>query len=82
MGQTTNLLHKITPPHYYSIVVLWLRIYRISNEFFDYFSLKKSQSNKLKLKTTIGKLFSGKANLSYGSSLIIQMPMRYPTGFV
>ena len=34
------------------------------------------------IKTTIGKLSSGKAHLSYGSSHIIQMPMRYPTGFV
>jgi hypothetical protein len=34
------------------------------------------------IKITIGKLFSGKANLSYGSSHIIQMPVRYPTGFV
>jgi hypothetical protein len=56
--------------------VLWLRIYRISNEFYDYFSLKKSQSNKLKLKTTIGKLSSGKVNLSYGLSFTRQMPMR------
>ena len=31
---------------------------------------------------TIGKPCSGKAHLSYGSSPIIQMPMRYPTGFV
>ena len=36
----------------------------------------------LSKKTTIGKPSSGKANLSYGSSHIIQMPMRYPTGFV
>jgi hypothetical protein len=34
------------------------------------------------IKTTIGKPRSGKVNLSYGSSHIIQMPMRYPTGFV
>ena len=33
-------------------------------------------------KITIGKLFSGKANLSYGLSFTKQMPMRYPTGFV
>ena len=40
-------------------------------------------SNKLNInKTTIGKLSSGKVDLSYGSSHIIQMPMRYPTGFV
>ena len=36
----------------------------------------------LRKKTTIGKPRSGKVNLSYGSSHIIQMPMRYPTGFV
>ena len=33
-------------------------------------------------KVTIGKPRSGKVDLSYGSSYIIQMPMRYPTGFV
>ncbi|MCE2964138.1 MAG: hypothetical protein ACK5UE_08380 [Chitinophagales bacterium] len=41
-----------------------------------------SLSNTLNIKTTIGKPSSGKVNLSYGSSHIIQMPMRYPTGFV
>jgi hypothetical protein len=33
-------------------------------------------------KVTIGKPRSGKVDLSYGSSHIIQMPMRYPTDFV
>ena len=34
------------------------------------------------IKITIGKPSACHINLPYGSSHIIQMPMRYPTGFV
>ena len=44
--------------------------------------VKNLRAYSISQKITIGKPCSGKAHLSYGSSHIIQMPMRYPTGFV
>lgn len=61
-----------------SYLISLIKFYLVLVKNLRAYSIMQTSSKK----TTIGKLFSGKANLSYGSSLIIQMPMRYPTGFV
>lgn len=62
------ILYLISLIKFYLVLVKNLRAYSIMDT--------------LSKKITIGKPCSGKAHLSYGSSHIIQMPMRYPTGFV